>query len=151
METGMEIGNLGKTMLGVQAIRDYMSKLPPEKAQAMDEIYETLKDRVDNKTQVQSTVMYMYRNQGLLGRAKTAPRGGFRYWAKTLDKRQHPRDDDAEHDHNELVQALNGKQEEPVAVPVEAPAVEDDRPEIRVEANRVIILHPKCRVIVELP
>jgi len=149
METGMnnELGPIGQALVGVQAIRNYMENLPPERAQSPEEVYETLKSQVANKLQVQSTISTMYKKQKTLGRSRTGPFNSYRYWAKSLDKRQTPRDDDAADDHESLVAELNKRGQ---TATVKAEAV-DVRPEILVEAHRVVITHPKCRVIVELP
>ena len=132
------VGMLGERIIQVKRIVNYAKSIPAGERKTIKEIYDELKQYVTSEGQVGSTLQY-YHKKGDLSRMRE---GLSHYWGKgavsasALPSNASPA----------------GLSPEPIGPTHELKpiATRPARPEIRVEADRIIIEHAKCRIIVEL-
>ena len=132
------VGMLGERIIQVKRIVNYAKSIPAGERKTIKEIYDELKHHVTSEGQVGSTLQY-YHKKGDLSRMRE---GLSHYWGKgavsasALPSNASPA----------------GLSPEPIGPTHELKpiAARTARPEIRVEADRIIIEHAKCRIIVEL-
>ena len=135
------VGMLGERIIQVQRIVKYVKSIPAGERKTIKEIYDELKQYVTSEGQVGSTLQY-YHKKGDLSRMREGL--AHYYWGKNaVPSNASPVG---------LSPEPIGPTHElkPIAKPVALVPAKTDRPEIRVEADRIIIEHAKCRIIVEL-
>ena len=137
--TVTNVGQLGERIIEVHHILNYVQATPASERKTIAEIYKALADKAANEVQVGSTLSYYYK-KGVLSRMREGK--SYYYWGKGAQPA------------NPVGLSTQAAEVEAKVVKAmvhtltkELPA---NRPEIRVEANRIIIEHAKCRIIVEL-
>ena len=156
------VGMLGERIIQVQRIVKYVKSIPAGERKTIKEIYDELKQYVTSEGQVGSTLQY-YHKKGDLSRMREGL--AHYYWGKnavpsnaspaglspepigpTHELKPIAKAAEAEKEPSWLTPEVRTKIDKAIAL---VPA-KTDRPEIRVEADRIIIEHAKCRIIVEL-
>ena len=139
--TVTNVGQLGERIIEVQHILNYVQATPASERKTIAEIYKALADKATNEVQVSSTLGYYYK-KGVLSRMREGK--SYYYWGKGAQPANPvglspaPKAEFTPEVEAQIYKAL-------ALLPDKT-----ERPEIRVEANRIIIEHPKCRIIVEL-
>ena len=153
-----KVGMLGERIIQVKRIVNYAKSIPAGERKTIKEIYDELKHHVTSEGQVGSTLQY-YHKKGDLSRMREGL--AHYYWGKgavsTSPVGLSPEPIGPTH---ELKPIAKAAEEEPSWLTPEVRTRIDkaialvpdktNRPEIRVEADRIIIEHAKCRIIVEL-
>lgn len=136
--TETKVGTLGKKIIEVHRILDYVKAIPASTPKSIAEVYSDLRDKISNETQVSSTLQY-YHKKGEVYRMREGH--SHYYWGKPASA-------------TPSNASPAGLSPEPIGPTHELTPIgktqHTARPEIRVEANRIVIEHAKCRVIVEL-
>ena len=138
--TVTNVGILGDRIIQVHRILDYVKALPANKRETIKEIYSALKDSITSEGQVGSTVQY-YHKKEQLSRAREG--ASHYYWGKRAQPAQPAQPASP-------VGLSTQADLEPIGPTHEIKPIQTNRPEIRVEKDRIIIEHAKCRIIVEL-
>ena len=160
------VGMLGERIIQVKRIVNYAKSIPAGERKTIKEIYDELKQYVTSEGQVGSTLQY-YHKKGDLSRMRE---GLSHYWGKgavsasALPSNASPAGLSPEpigptHELKPIAKAAEAEKEPSWLTPevrtridkaIALVPAKTDRPEIRVEADRIIIEHAKCRIIVEL-
>ena len=140
--TVTNVGQLGERIIEVHHILNYVQATPASERKTIAEIYKALADKAANEVQVGSTLSYYYK-KGVLSRMREGK--SYYYWGKGAVSTS-PVGLSPVPSEEWITPEVRTKIDKVIALVPD----KTDRPEIRVEANRIIIEHAKCRIIVEL-
>lgn len=131
------VGTMGERIIQVKRILNFAKSIPAGERMTVKQIYDKLKNQVTNEAQVGSTLSY-YCKKGYLSRMREGVM--HYYWGKNVVAAS-----------NASPAGLSPEAKiEPIGPTHELKPIQTARPEIRVEKDRIIIEHAKCRIIVEL-
>lgn len=141
------IGPIGEKMVQVQRILKFIKAILPSAPLSAKQIYEVLKADVTGMQQVLDTLVYYY-NKGELSRIREG--GRYLYWGKQASPAGLSPVQPKEILKSGYPFSLSLVQPNPAVTPAVPQRHISGRPEIRVEQDRIIIEHAKCRIVVEL-